>query len=239
LRSRKIPIYAHAAQFEQLATSTPSYEPLRQAKLTRTYKDKRLLEPEPGLFVRPVRVSHDADPTFAFRIDRYDSQGLAWSVGYASDLGCGSEELIEAFAGVDVLALEYNHDLKLERMSRRPQFLIDRVLSDCGHLSNVQAAELTAAVVAKSGDGFPSHLVQLHLSKECNRPELASAAGRASLAILNPHSEVITAHQHVAAKPIPLIRKPNAVNRMAARTIAKSVATTLPRVQPSLPGFDA
>jgi phosphoribosyl 1,2-cyclic phosphodiesterase len=239
LRSRKIPIYAHVEQFEQLSTTAAAFEPLRQAKLTRTYSDTRSLELVPGLVVRPVRVSHDADPTFAFRIDRRDEQGLVWSVGYASDLGCWSEELVEAFAGVDVLALEYNHDLKLERMSRRPQFLIDRVLSDCGHLSNAQAAELTAAVAAKSGDGFPSHLIQLHLSKECNRPELASAAGRASLAILNPRTEVITAHQDIATKPISLIRKPNAVNRTAPRTTATSVSTRRPRVQPSLPGFDA
>lgn len=238
LRSRSIPIYAHAEHFEQLSSSASAFESLRQARLIRTYASDRLLEVTQGLTVRPIRVSHDADPTFAFRIDRSDAEGLVWSIGYASDLGCGSAELIEAFAGVDVLALEYNHDLKLEQMSRRPQFLIDRVLSDCGHLSNIQAAELTAAVAAKSGAGFPSYLVQLHLSRECNRPELASAAGRSALATFNPRTEVITARQDMAAKPISLSRKPTATNRTAACTTTTSVSIPRVRIQPSLPGFD-
>lgn len=242
LRSRNIPIYAHAAHLKELATIAPSFEPLAKANLTRTFSAGRRLVVNRGLMVRPIPVSHDAEPTFAFRIDRYDARGLAWSVGYASDLGCGSHELIEAFAGVDVLALEYNHDVRLEHKSRRPQSLIERVLSDRGHLSNDQAAELTAAIAERSGVGFPSHLVQLHLSRECNHPSLASASGRASLATLNPRAEVITARQDTAAKSIPLQRKQNAANRNVARD---STVRTISEyrfasysVQPSLPGFD-
>src|SRR5258707_600184 len=99
------------------------------------FPDPRLLSvttQRPFHPARRIRVSHDSDPTFAFRIDAHDSPGLAWAVGYASDLGCGSDELVAAFAGVDVLALEYNHDVKLERRSPRPKFLVDRVLSDSG-----------------------------------------------------------------------------------------------------------
>jgi phosphoribosyl 1,2-cyclic phosphodiesterase len=238
-RSRKIPLYAHAAQLEELATCSELYEPLRHAKLLRSYSHTSQLELTAGLKLRPIRVSHDADPTFAFRIDCLDRAGLAWSIGYASDLGCGSAELIEAFAGVDVLALEYNHELELERRSRRPQFLIDRVLSNRGHLSNCQAAELTTAIAARSGVGYPGHLVQLHLSKECNRPELASVAGRASLAAFNPLAEVITARQDRAARPIALLRKPTSANRCAVRATATTAAKPFRSVQPSLPGFDA
>jgi phosphoribosyl 1,2-cyclic phosphodiesterase len=234
LRSRKIPVHAHAAQLEQLRVSAPSFEALHRARLTRVYRDGHPVEFAPGLLVRPVRVSHDADPTFAFRIDHHDADGLAWGIGYASDLGCGSPELIEAFAGVDVLALEFNHDVKLERASRRPQFLVDRVLGDYGHLSNAQAGELAAEIAARSGDGFPGHLVQLHLSRECNRPELALAAGRAALATLNPRTEIVTARQDIAAKSIQLTRTLNSANRLAARK--NSVRRAI--VQPTLPGFE-
>jgi phosphoribosyl 1,2-cyclic phosphodiesterase len=216
LRSRKIPLYAHAGHFEQLSMCSLSYAALARAGLTRTYSANSSLELVAGLMVRPVRVSHDADPTFAFRIDRCDANGLAWSVGYASDLGCGSESLLEAFAAVDLLALEYNHDLKLERKSRRPRNLIDRVLSDYGHLSNDQAAELTAAIAARSGDVLLGHLIQLHLSKECNSAELANAAGRSSLAKLSPGTEVVTARQDMATKPISLVRKPTTPRRTKA-----------------------
>ncbi len=240
LRSRKIPLYAHPAQHDHLATAAPSFESLDRAKLTRAYQADHPHAIAPGLIVRPIRVSHDSDPTFAFRIDGHDTDGLAWSVGYASDLGCASPELIEAFAGVDVLALEYNHDVKLERTSPRPKFLVDRVLSDSGHLSNDQAAQLTAAIASRSGDGFPGHLIQLHLSKDCNRPELASATGRAALATLNPKTEVITARQDVAAKSIPLVRRPAAASRVAARATAFVPPSSRrpSSVQPLLPGFD-
>jgi phosphoribosyl 1,2-cyclic phosphodiesterase len=239
LRSRKIPLYAHPAQHDFLATAAPAYESLDRAKLTRAYQADHPHSLAPGLIVRPIRVSHDSDPTFAFRIDGHDTNGLAWSIGYASDLGCASPELIERFAGVDVLALEYNHDVKLERRSRRPRFLVDRVLGDCGHLSNDQAGELTAAIALRSGDGFPGHLVQLHLSRECNRPELASATGRAALVPLNPKSEVITAQQDIAAKSIPLVRRPDAATRVAARALTEVPGSRFrrPAVQPVLPGF--
>src|SRR5579872_4138663 len=169
LRSRKIPLYAHPEHFEQLSSFADKFDILRQAKLTRNYHENHQLVLAPSLTIRAIRVSHDAEPTFAFRIDYRDPRGVVWSVGYASDLGCGSARLIDAFTGVDILALEYNHDLKLEEKSRRPRVLIDRVLSDYGHLSNLQAAELTTAIASRSPVGFPSHLVQLHLSKECNR----------------------------------------------------------------------
>jgi phosphoribosyl 1,2-cyclic phosphodiesterase len=240
LRSRRIPLYAHPMQLDQLSQQAPSYEPLRTASLTRPYHENQTLELAPGFRVRPVRVSHDSDPTFGFRFDHVDPKGIVWSVGYASDLGCASEELIHRFAGVDVLALEYNHDEQLERMSRRPRMLIDRVLGDSGHLSNHQAAQVTTAIASRSGAGFPSHVVQLHLSRECNRPELANAAGRNSLAGLNPLSEVITARQNVAAKSISLSRNPNAANRTAARNPTAPCPVPAPRVrfQPSLPGFE-
>lgn len=239
LCSRKIPLYAHAAHFDQLDTAALACEPLRKARLTRIYAESRPIELAPGLIVTPLRVSHDADPTFAFRIDHHDSDGLAWSVGYASDLGCGSAELVQAFAGVDVLALEFNHDPHLERKSRRPQFLIDRVLSDFGHLSNDQAAELAAAIAARSGEGFPSHLVQLHLSRECNRPELAATTGRVALATINPQTEMITAQQYVATKPIPLARRPNSHRRLETRTTSIFPSIRRQTSQPTLPGFEA
>jgi phosphoribosyl 1,2-cyclic phosphodiesterase len=235
-RGRRIPVYAHPAQFDHLNAVAESFDPLRKAGLARPYAAGEPLALAPGLTCRPVRVSHDADPTFAFRID-FDDGGddPAWSVGYASDLGVGSDELVAAFAGVDVLALEYNHDEKMERNSSRPWHLVQRVLGDQGHLSNRQAADLTRAVAAASGPGFPSHLVQLHLSRDCNHPHLAECAGRAALAALNPAASVITAKQDTPARTVFLSRRPDASNRAAGR----GVVPFAPRsAQPTLPGFE-
>lgn len=234
LRSRKIPLYAHEMHHAHLAACADSFATLHHARLVREYEEGTALELAPGLIVTPVRVSHDADPTFGFRIDRHDAEGMAWAVGYASDLGCGSSQLIEAFAGVDVLALEFNHDPQLERASRRPKMLVDRVLGDLGHLSNAQAGELAAEIAAQSGDGFPGHLVQLHLSRECNRPVLASAVGHAALAGLNPRVEVITATQDMVAKSVALARRANSAERLAPR----KVRVRRQAIQQQLPGFE-
>lgn len=247
LRSRRIPLYGHPRHFEHLGRAAASFTTFHAAGLTRDYAEGQLMQLTPTLTCMPIRVSHDSVPTFAFRLDGLDGASSlpaeagklpgnpAWSIGYASDLGCGSPELIAAFAGVDVLAIEYNHDELMERSSSRPKFLVDRVLGDHGHLSNKQAAELTAAIAGKSGDGFPGHLVQLHLSRDCNKPELAAVAGREALVALNPAAEVITARQDVAAKTIMLMRRPNANNRAVARVNKPAKRRT---IQPSLPGFD-
>lgn len=236
-RSRRTPIYAHPAHFDHLNAVAESFGPLRAANLTRTYAAGQTLALAPGLACRPVWVSHDSDPTFAFRFDFDDGgNGPAWAVGYASDLGVGSDELVSLFAGVDVLALEYNHDEKMERNSSRPWHLVQRVLGDKGHLSNKQAADLTRAIAGRSGPGFPSHVVQLHLSRDCNDPHLAECAGRAALAGLNPSASVVTARQDVPARSVFLSRRPDAAHRAAVREV---LPLARPAPQPSLPGFDA
>ncbi len=246
LCSRRIPLHAHQQHFDHLDRSASCFAALHSAGLTRAFTEGQLIRLTPHLTCLPLQVSHDSVPTFAFRIDGLDADSSfptdgsrpldpAWSVGYASDLGCWSPELADAFAGVDVLAIEYNHDELMERSSPRPRFLVNRVLGDMGHLSNRQAAALTTAVAGRSGEGFPAHLVQLHLSRDCNKPELAAMAGREALVALNPAAEVITARQDVAAKSVTLCRRADARHRLVARV------TRTPRrrtVQPSLPGFD-
>jgi phosphoribosyl 1,2-cyclic phosphodiesterase len=238
LRSRGIPLYAHSEHLDYLNTASLAFTPLRKAGLARTYTDADPIELATGLVVSPVRVSHDAEPTFAFRIDQSDAEGLAWSVGYASDLGCGSPELIEMFSGVDVLAIEFNHDVRMEKRSRRPRYLIDRVLGDSGHLSNEQAGELAAAIASRSGDRCPRHLVQLHLSRQCNRPELASAAGTIALAELNPGVEVTTARQDSPARAIALGRREDSLPRQVPQKSVICTAFRRTLRQQSLPGFE-
>jgi phosphoribosyl 1,2-cyclic phosphodiesterase len=239
-RSRKVPLYAHPMHLNHFATAAPSFGPLKAAGFARPYADGERFMIAPGLTATPAWVSHDSDPTFAFRFDYADGDGLVWSVGYASDLGVASAELVTAFAGVDVLAVEYNHCERMERASPRPAFLVQRVLGDEGHLSNRQAAEFTRAVAARSGPGFPSHLVQLHLSRDCNHPFLAEAAGRNALADLNPSAVVLTAKQDAPARSIELARRPDAAARLAARADAAVVpfpARPVP-ARPVLPGFE-
>ena len=221
LRRRNVRLIAHRDHHDKLAT-VPAYEPLRRAGLVADFADAAPFELG-GLTLTPTRVPHDSDPTFAFRID-----GPGWAIGLASDLGCVRDDLLAAFHGVDVLAVEFNHDVGMQRRSRRPRFLIDRVLGDEGHLSNLQAAE---AVTAWTRSGDVAAVVQLHLSRECNTPELAIAAGVKAVAGHSPRTRIVTASQHQPTEPLPLV----------PRTERKTLGT-VPRVaksyQPLLPGLE-
>jgi phosphoribosyl 1,2-cyclic phosphodiesterase len=94
---------------------------------------------------------------------------------YAADCGRSSmQKLREAMTGVNLLALEFNHDETMEKESGRPWFLIDRVLGPNGHLSNKNAA----GILADADCPELCSLIQLHLSKDCNNPSLANDEAR-------------------------------------------------------------
>jgi hypothetical protein len=81
--------------------------------------------------------------------------------------------MAESLANVDILGIEFNHDVHMQLGSGRSRALIARNLGDRGHLSNKQAAELVRCVLRRSRRDRVAHLVLLHLSEQCNRPELA------------------------------------------------------------------
>jgi phosphoribosyl 1,2-cyclic phosphodiesterase len=238
LTRRRIPLYTHPAHQTFLSDIAAAFDPLYRASLVRTYGDGNSLAVAPGMTCLPVRVSHDSEPTFAFRFDHADADGPAWALGYASDLGVGSAELVGAFTGVDVLAIEYNHDERMERNSGRPAHLVRRVLGDDGHLSNRQAADLTRVIARESGPGHITHLIQLHLSRDCNHPVLAESAGRNALAEVCPAASVVTAKQDEPARSIPLGRR-SGVTRRAPDSRPARASRPEPRavIRQTLPGF--
>lgn len=114
--------------------------------------------------VRPVAVPHDEAGSTAFRFDCDHAR-----IGHATDLGRVTDELLETFRDLDMLSIESNYDEALQRMSPRPAFLKARIMGGNGHLSNDQAVEAARLLTAS---GTVRHLVLLHLSQECNRPQI-------------------------------------------------------------------
>ena len=206
LRTLHIPLYAHEKHHDKLCTAAV-YEPLRRSGLARHFAEGVELALNAQLKILPVRVPHDSDPTFGFRVTGTDfPTGDQWSLGYSSDCGHPCPAVAAAFTGVNVLAIEFNHDVEMQRASRRPAFLVNRVLGPTGHLSNTQAADLAIAVAETLDEGEFTALVQLHLSRDCNTPALASQAGRAALARVAPHAELVTATQAAPTVSVPLTR---------------------------------
>lgn len=224
LHRLRVPIFLHPRHDEHLWRNSLEYPTLRNNGLVRIYADGRSVEFAPGLRAMPIQVPHDSDPTFAFRFDGTDATGRRWSLGYASDLGHTPDRLAEAFAGVDVLAVEYNHDEEMERRSGRPWHLIHRVLGKDGHLSNRQAAAFTRLVAG--GTGLRA-VVQLHLSRHCNDPRLAA---RAAGGVLDPSTVLVTATQNTPTRPIEL----TGTHRASAPVVCGVRGT----YQPRLPGME-
>ncbi len=192
-----IPFYCHREHQPRLSKIGNGFAQLRAAKLVRYFREEDALQFAGGLCCRAVPVKHDSGPTFGFRFERSQSLfAAAWAMGYASDLGTWDETVAAAFANVDVLALEFNHDEELQKNSRRSWQLIERVLGDEGHLSNNQAANLTVEIVNRSIPHRLKALVQLHLSRDCNRPHLAQESAASALAEISPACEIHTANQH-------------------------------------------
>ncbi len=192
-----IPFYCHREHQSRLNRHGSGLAQLRSAKLLRFYSDEEPLRFQGGLCCKAVPVRHDSGATFGFRFERPQTLfGSAWAMGYISDLGTWDENVAEAFANVDLLALEFNHDEEMQRQSRRPRQLIERVLSDEGHLSNNQAAELTSEIINRSTPNRLQTLVQLHLSRDCNRPHLAQRSAGSVFEDFSQTCEIHTADQN-------------------------------------------
>ena len=152
--------------------------------------------------VNPVRVPHDAREPTQFVMTGHGAQ-----IGVLSDLGCVTPHVTRQFSGCDLLMLEANHDVGLLDQGRYPPALKRRIRSDLGHLSNVQAASLLAAVA------HPELAVVIgHVSEENNassaidaafdelrhqvaRFEVATQAHGQPWVVLEGHPDELPAHQ--------------------------------------------
>jgi phosphoribosyl 1,2-cyclic phosphodiesterase len=230
-----VPLYCHAHHHVTLRGAGGAFAALRTANLVRGYELGELLELSPALRCYPLPLSHDDGTTCGFRFEALpDLFGHTATLGYAADLGCWQPALADTLADVDVLALEFNHDVILEETSGRSPALVMRVLGDRGHLSNVQAADLLREILKRSQPGRVKHLVQLHLSRQCNRPAMAVDAARVVLEEMGAELAVHTAQQDEVG---PSLLVGDGLLRPRRRSWRRKSARPALDMQPLLPGF--
>jgi phosphoribosyl 1,2-cyclic phosphodiesterase len=227
LQRLRLPFYCHPEHDQALRAQSRAFAGLRSAGLVRPYPVDEPFALANGLRCCAFRVRHDGGLTCGFRFDAAPGLlGEPYALGYAADLGCWEAAHVRALADVDVLALEFNHDVELERGSGRSPHLIARVLGDDGHLSNAQAAALVREVVRCSEPGRLRHLIQLHLSRDCNRPHLAAKAAQEVLTDLHLSTRIHTAHQD---RPLPRVAvgvPANGVSRSRPRALRRPAGNT-------------
>ena len=118
-----------------------------------------------GVTIHTIRTPHDAVDSVCFLVE-HDGRKL----GIFSDLGHPFPALRDAMNEVDAAYLESNYDPEMLEFGPYPPHLKHRIMSDAGHISNEEAARLSAAVVR---NGRLKWLGLAHLSEQNNAPELA------------------------------------------------------------------
>src|SRR4051812_15377330 len=153
-------------------------EALRTCSAPELKKDWRIFATGSAFTVGDISIEsftipHDAADPVGFTLH---SGGAA--LGFLTDLGFATRVACERVRAVHTLVIETNHDEKLlQNDTRRPWPVKQRIMSRHGHLSNAAAAEVIAGLLGSS----LRQVVLGHLSRDCNRPELALAAVRGRL----------------------------------------------------------
>ena len=117
-----------------------------------------------GFEVRSFAVRHDAAEPVGFVIG---SDGVR--IGVATDLGEVNAVARKNLRDCDALVLESNYDLAMLRESERQLYLKRRIAGRSGHLDN----RMTAAALETLVTERTRLLLLAHISRECNRPEIA------------------------------------------------------------------
>lgn len=204
---KKIPWYLHKTHARTIYDQLPEFKAFWESGLARFYLPNTPFETAPGWNWFPVILSHDSSETFGFRLDIKNAQVPCVSIGYLADLGIWNKSLVEQFTDLDLLALEFNHDEALQKNSKRPQFLIERIMGNEGHLSNYQAVCFLDYLKSLGVSKLPKHLVQVHLSEQCNSPEHAQAALELFLKDSTINMKLQTAHSKKMTSPINLLER--------------------------------
>lgn len=115
--------------------------------------------------VKPFSVSHDSNDCVGYQVSEENC-----AMAIATDLGFYNDEILSYLKPCSLVILEANHDVTtLLKNPKYPTYLKARILSNKGHLSNLQSAE----VILELCKSKVKQIVLAHLSEENNSPTLA------------------------------------------------------------------
>ncbi len=115
------------------------------------------------LTVTALPLSHDASEPLGYLFTNGNKK-----LAYITDTGYIERDVKEKIKNSTLYFLESNHDPYLLTNSKRPYFLIQRILNETGHLSNFDSAYYFSEVFGED----TTHLIFAHVSQDCNTTEL-------------------------------------------------------------------
>lgn len=142
----------------------------------------------------PITLSHDATNCFGYILKEESSTYDNLTYASITDTGFIPNKYFNILSTISVILIESNHDVLMQKRSGRPWVLINRVLSEKGHLSNETCSELLTKISSK----FTKHVIFGHVSEECNEESLIVQA------CMNAFNNQIPFKIDIAKQHIPL-----------------------------------
>jgi phosphoribosyl 1,2-cyclic phosphodiesterase len=116
-----------------------------------------------GFSFVPFELSHDAAEPINFIF-----QSKKHKISLIFDTGYVPEKLIKYFDDSTVIVVEANHDINMIMNSQYPFHLQKRIISDSGHLSNIQAVNLLKKIKLN----HDTLIITAHTSENTNTYEI-------------------------------------------------------------------
>ncbi len=186
------PLYGSAGTLEALGVGSGTVVSPREARVFTADGPTAI----GGFLLETTSVPHDARDCRALVFTDIRSGARA---GVAMDVGQVPEALPLAFARLDLIAVESNHDEQLLASGPYPWSLKQRISGGLGHLSNGAAAAFVSACAHRGLRG----VLLTHLSETNNRPALAIERSRDALRRAGWTRDALSAaSQHIPLAPM-------------------------------------
>ena len=114
--------------------------------------------------VTPIPLSHDASYTVGYVIEDEEEKLV-----YITDTGYIKNKYYQYIKNATHYIIESNYDVEMLINSSRPKFLINRIMSNKGHLGNIDSASIMKDLIGN----HTKTITLAHLSGDCNSEEKA------------------------------------------------------------------
>lgn len=116
----------------------------------------------------PIKLSHDTDYCMGYLMKKLNTDDNI-SFATITDTGYIDKKYYKILSYINTILIESNHDVEMLLDSGRPWMLINRILSDKGHMSNEQCVMHLKKFISEHN----KNIILGHISEECNDYDLA------------------------------------------------------------------